>query len=63
MNLCLRSLRYFDPPTMSEVSKVSQACDLTTSSINREPFFLNEELPRSSLGKYKKNSEITKLKD
>ncbi|XP_029173015.1 uncharacterized protein LOC114941974 [Nylanderia fulva] len=41
--------RYFDPPKMSEICHVSPTCELATSSVKREPFFLNEELHRSAL--------------
>ncbi|XP_032663602.1 uncharacterized protein LOC116840675 [Odontomachus brunneus] len=44
-----RSLKYFDPPTMSEFHQASPICDLATSPARREPFFLNEELHRSAL--------------
>ncbi|XP_071640437.1 uncharacterized protein [Temnothorax longispinosus] len=43
-----RSLRYFDPPKMSEICQVSPICELATSPVRREPFFLNEELHRSA---------------
>lgn len=43
-----RSLKYFDPPKMSEICQVSSTCELATSLIRREPFFLNEELHRSA---------------
>ncbi|XP_072767242.1 uncharacterized protein [Anoplolepis gracilipes] len=41
--------RYFDPPKMSEICHVSPTCELATSPVRREPFFLNEELHRSAL--------------
>lgn len=43
-----RSLKYFDPPKMSEICQVSPTCELATSPVRREPFFLNEELHRSA---------------
>ncbi|XP_018394053.1 PREDICTED: uncharacterized protein LOC108772903 isoform X1 [Cyphomyrmex costatus] len=42
-----RSLKYFDPPKMSEICQVSPTCELGTSPVRREPFFLNEALHRS----------------
>ncbi|KAL0101440.1 hypothetical protein PUN28_018935 [Cardiocondyla obscurior] len=42
-----RSLRYFDPPKMSEICQVSPTCE-GSSPVHREPFFLNEELHRST---------------
>ncbi|KAL6261777.1 hypothetical protein P5V15_006866 [Pogonomyrmex californicus] len=39
-----RSLRHFDPPKMSEICQVSPTCELASSPVRREPFFLNEEL-------------------
>ncbi|KMQ93535.1 neurofilament heavy polypeptide-like protein [Lasius niger] len=41
--------RYFDPPKMSEICHVSPTCELATSPVRREPFYLNEELHRSAL--------------
>lgn len=46
-----RTLKYFDPPTMLEFCQMSPTCDLATSPTRREPFFLNENLHRSTLGK------------
>ncbi|XP_012541967.2 uncharacterized protein LOC105839889 isoform X2 [Monomorium pharaonis] len=43
------SLRYFDPPKMSEICQVSPICELAISPDRREPFFLNEEFRRSAL--------------
>ncbi|XP_018338064.1 PREDICTED: uncharacterized protein LOC108746052 [Trachymyrmex septentrionalis] len=42
-----RSLKYFDPPKMSEICQISSTCELETSPVRREPFFLNEALHRS----------------
>ncbi|XP_011053810.1 PREDICTED: uncharacterized protein LOC105145737 [Acromyrmex echinatior] len=42
-----RSLKYFDPPKMSEICQVPPTCELGTSPVSREPFFLNEALHRS----------------
>lgn len=41
-------LKYFDPPKMSEICQASPICELASSPGRREPFFLNEELHRSS---------------
>jgi hypothetical protein len=43
---------------MSEVSQASAACELAASPVHREPFFLDEELHRSVLGKYRQQSNI-----
>ncbi|EZA48930.1 hypothetical protein X777_12968 [Ooceraea biroi] len=43
------SLKYFEPPKMSEVCQISSVCELASSPGRREPFFLNEELHRSVL--------------
>ncbi|XP_025266710.1 uncharacterized protein LOC105256315 [Camponotus floridanus] len=40
--------RYFEPPKMSEICHVSPTCELATSPVRKEPFFLNEELHRSA---------------
>lgn len=49
----ISSLRYFEVPTMSEVCQASSVCELASSPTRRQPFFLNEELHRSALGKYR----------
>jgi len=43
---------------MSEVSQVPATCERARSPVHREPFFLNEELHRSVLGKYRQQSNI-----
>jgi len=43
---------------MSEVSQVPANCELAASLVHREPFFLNEELHRSVLGKYRQQSNV-----
>ncbi|XP_011873248.1 PREDICTED: uncharacterized protein LOC105565033 isoform X2 [Vollenhovia emeryi] len=43
-----RPLRYFDPPKMSEICQVPSICELVTSPVRREPFFLNEDLHHSA---------------
>jgi len=50
LSIYFRSLKYFDPPKMSEICQVSPTYELETSPVRREPFFLSEALHRSICG-------------